>query len=217
MRAYCFAGFVLVALLGGCVHEDPRTADQRRRFEQEQVEQRAFELSFFDKIGFTPLASATAAHRQLRRVFYNDPYFMLPIPAVEIERRKDGTVTLRVIGYGWKTAPATLSPQIWDQLGRNDAVLFKKHVFKPWNEIPLGLPPPPPPICHVWVVRLANTGPQGEQTASAVGSCHADYDHTGMDYAAEVARLALGTRPDCKDEPRNELWSFQQCFGPKPH
>ena len=201
-------GVAALLLFSACAlaQESP---DQRARFEAGQKRQSDFEHRLFVKAGFPLIGEAAAAGRDLRRVLFSDPYMFLPVPGVEIERFADGHVTLRVFGRGTAVAPVTIAPSAWTELTQHDAAVFALQPYVPWTEYKPGNPlPPPPPICHGWIVRFESSDLRSATGGECLPRGEADA------YAVTVARLAVATRLDCEFVPTNPYWSFSQCFTP---
>ena len=78
--------------------------------------QAAFEQRLFDEAGFTPLADMIEAKRTVRRALFSDPYMMLPVPGVEVERLSDGTATVKVVGRNGESEAVKLPSSAWEHL-----------------------------------------------------------------------------------------------------
>jgi hypothetical protein len=192
--------------------------EQRALFDAAVQRQHDFEDSLFAEQGFEPLSRVAAEGRVVRRTLLSDPYMILPVPGVEIEKKPDGQLILRVIGRGVATHEAKLDASQWERLAKLEAGTFPERTYVPWEPVPPGAatpPPPPPPICHGWIVRFgaAESGRRRNGSWSVCGGAEADLEFA---YAAEVARLAVATAPACSFEPKNPFWSFSTCFSPKP-
>lgn len=192
-------------------------AEQRARYERGQAEQRAFERRLISQAGFPPITEVQAEGRVVRRVLLNDPYGMLPMPGIELERLGDGRVTLRLQYRGWSSValnpswtsdPVEVERGAWDELAAIEQPLFTRPAFQPID--PATLPPPPsrpPPICHAWSARFEA---DWDRTASWSGC--GGTDHPGYRYAAQVAELAVHSKAGCTFEASNPFGSFLDCF-----
>lgn len=190
--------------------------EQRAMFERGQRAQHAFEQRLFVEAGFQPLAKVAAAKRTVRRVLFQDPYLMLPVPGIELERHGDGRATLRVIGPGTSGPTMVLPGPAWGRLLALEPGVFFSRCYVPWEPRKLTDPtPPPPPTCHGVLVRF-DAADDGEQRSASWGACGGGKDDPKLAYAAEVARLAVTSRPACSVNGAEPLSSFIRCFTPKP-
>lgn len=132
----------------------------RARYDRIRTAQDAFNQSRLMEQGLTPLATLQTQSREVRQATFSDPYMMIRLPAVEIERRRDGVVTLVVRGPSRVLEPVILPPSAWTELMRseqaNPDVFMGFGSYKTWKKRvkatrgstePM---PPPPPICHGW-------------------------------------------------------------------
>jgi hypothetical protein len=191
------------------------SAEQRAIYERGQETQAKFEQELFVKAGFKPLDAIAFEKRTVKRALFEDPYMMLPVPGVEIERLPKGSVTLKVIGRTVQSAPAILPASAWTRLTSLQGALFKRKAYVPWDPPKADTSPlPPPPTCHGWIVRFGTTGDDGV-TSGSWAQCGSN-DQPELAYGAEIARLAVSTRPACKFDESNPFWSFSTCFSPRP-
>lgn len=191
------------------------SAEQQAIYERGQAGQAAFEQKLLAEAGFPPLTQAAAEKRNVIRALFQDPYMMLPAPAVEIERLPDGSLTLKVVGRGEKGTPAVLPASAWKRLASLQGTLFMRKPYVPWEPPRADRPPPPPsPICHGWIVRFGKADATGVESASWA-QC-GGHEQPEAAYATEIAKLAVSTRPSCKFEEDNPYWSFRTCFSPPP-
>lgn len=191
------------------------SAEQRAIYERGQAGQAAFEQKLLAEAGFPPLTQAAAEKRNVIRALFQDPYMMLAAPAVEIERLPDGSLTLKVVGLGKQSAPAVLPASAWKRLASLQGTLFMRKPYVPWDPPRADRPSPPPPtICHGWIVRFGKANVTGVESASWT-QC-GGHKQPEAAYATEIARLAVSTRPSCEFEENNPFWSFQTCFSPRP-
>lgn len=191
------------------------SGQQRADFERGQANQAKFEQRLFTEAGFKPLADMLEAKRIVRRSLFEDPYMMLPIPGVEVEHLSDGTVTVRVVGRAGESEPVKLPAAAWRHLTSLEGKILTPKPYVPWDPPKFDLPsPPPPPICHGWIVRFgaSENAVQGSGSWAQCGG----KDQPGMAFAVEMARLAVESHPSCKFDPTNPFWSFSTCFTPRP-
>lgn len=215
------SGAFLGLLLGLAPAAQAQTeAEQRARFEAGRAEQRRFEHSQFIEAGFASIAEVLADGREVRRVLLRDPYGMLPLPGIEVERRDDGRTTLRLQYRGrngdprypaWSTDPVEIEQGAWDELAALEPALFARPVYQPVRSVatpaPTAPPPPPPPLCHAWLARF-----QADRARTASWTECGGRDGPGYRYAVRVAELAVGTKPGCPLAPGNVFGSFSACF-----
>jgi hypothetical protein len=184
-------------------------AEQRALWDRGQAEQRKFEHRLFTDAGFQSIAEVRADGHDVRRLLLEDPYMILPVPGLELERLSDGQVTLRVQYRGWSSKPVPVDRAAWEELARHEATAFARPEFRPMPT-QLASAMPPPPICHGWIVRLEADYQRSASWAECGGKegpVHA--------YALRMIALAIATRPECTLEPNNPFWSFSKCFGAK--
>lgn len=220
IRAVGFAVFAIIVWAGSSAAQAGQRAWDRQRYDRIVADQAAYTQSRLTERGLTPLAEVRAQGRQVRQIIFTDPYMMISLPAVQIERLSDGRVTLVVRGPQRATEPAALPNSAWTELMAAEAAnaaVFK--TFPPYREWAAGVkamrrdpgqpPPLPPPLCHGWGATIGAAGPEGARFGGA-GECRGD--RSKLDYVAIYARLAVSTRADCIFEPANPFWSFQRCF-----
>lgn len=208
--AWMLAAIALSFGLSGAAHARD---SQRERFDRSQKVQRDFEQERLVAAGLTPLAGIQATRRQVRQVVYSDPYGILPMPSLQVERSRKGAVSLTFKDRGGSERVVDLPRESWSILAKTEGGIFKPRRFKPRPEPAFGMPRPPlPPICHGWAVFMGATGRAGARTTSASACGGAS---PTLAYGETVARLALTTRPACAAD-KDAFWSFQRCFGQKP-
>lgn len=151
--------------------------------------------ALFGQAGFTPFSQLAQDRREVRRALFQDPFITLSIPGVEFERQRGGQVTMTLVGPGLAPRPVELPGGIWERLAKVEGRVFDQQR--------------PLPDCPAPSVRLASTGPDGLRLTSVSGCILGD---PGLAYAAELARIAVATRPDCVYDPGNPFWTFADCF-----
>jgi hypothetical protein len=182
--------------------------DERARWEEWQASEHRFRASMFTRAGFAPIEEVQAGGRQVRRLLLSDPYMMLPVPGIELERHADERVTLRLQYYGWSSDPVPVDRGAWDTLASIERPVFAVPAYVP-APASASPPPPPPPVCHGWAIWL-----QGDAGRSAAWSGCGRQLGPAYDYAMHIVVLAMGTRPSCNVERDNPFWSFNRCFAP---
>lgn len=210
---------VILALLASTAAEQraiypPKgSAEQRDIYEKGQAAQKRFEQRLFEEAGFRPLDSYASTGRAVIRALFEGPYMMLPMPGFEIERARNGKITLTVIGRAGQRTSTPMPASTWTQLVSKQGSLFKPRPYVPWDPPKADeAPEPAPPICHGWEVRFGKTDKTGVGSGSW-GTCSGD-DQPGSAYAKEIARVAVSARPSCRFEAASPFKSFADCFSP---
>jgi hypothetical protein len=183
----------------------PSEVERRARWERLQAGQRKFEHRLFSEAGFVPIAELRAEGRVVRRLLLADPYMILPVPGIELERLADGRVTLRLQYPGWSSEPVPVDATAWDALASIEGAVFERPVFRPTP--PRASPQSPPPLCHGWILRFEADYHRTASWAQCGGGKTPAYD-----YAIRLVQLAIGTKPGCTFEPDNPFFSFNKCF-----
>jgi len=189
------------------------SAEQRALFERGQAGQRDFEQRLFVEAGFRPLDDMTSKKRAVIRALFESPYRMLPVSGVEIERSSNSSVTLTMIGRAGQSTSSPLPASTWSRLIGMQADLFKPKPYVAWDPPKADQKPPaPPPICHGWIIRFGKSDESGLGSASW-GTCGGNAQ-PGADFAREIAKVAVATRPDCGFNAADPFGSFSECFSP---
>lgn len=205
MRQIAIVVALLYAPYAGAA-QAPDKAEQRARWEQTQLDQRKFERKLFAEAGFAPIAEMLVEKREVRRVLLQDPYMILAVPGIELERRVDGSVTLRLQYQGWSSPPAPVDRAAWDELARLEPEVFAKPALRVTRSEPA--PSSPPPHCHGWMARIQ----ADHERITSWTTCSGGGLTPAAIYASRLAGLAVSTTPKCKVEQGNEFWSFTNCF-----
>ncbi len=95
-----------------------------------QESQRAFERELFDRAGFPSIAEQNLEGREVRRLLLRDPYGMLAVPGVELERLSNGRIKLRLQYVGWSSAPKAVDRSAWDKLVSNSQPFIPRQSFE---------------------------------------------------------------------------------------
>jgi hypothetical protein len=74
--------------------------------------------------GFIPISEMNFGGRDVRRVLPMDPYGILPIAGIELERHSDGRLTLRPQYRGWAGPAYPLAAGEWEALAALEAPAF---------------------------------------------------------------------------------------------
>jgi hypothetical protein len=208
-RAGAIVGLLLA--LAPAAHAQTE-AEQRARYERGRAQQSAFEHGRFGEAGFASIAEAEAEGRVVRRVLLRDPYGMIAMPGIELERLADGRVTVRLqyrrsnallLNPVWSTDPVEVEPGAWDELAALEQPLFTPPAFR---FVPPGLQPPRPSQ-HDWAAWFE----AGRERSAAWSQC-GGINHPGYRYAARAAELAVGSKPGCEFARGDPFWSFNRCF-----
>lgn len=187
----------------------PSEAEQRTAWDRGQAAQRKFEHSLFTGAGFEPIAEVHADGHDVRRMIAQDPYMILPVPALELERLKNRQITLRVQYRGWSSNTLPVNGKAWDDLARQERAVFATAKFHPvQRNTTLSVPPP---LCHGWIVQL-----EADYKRTASWAACGNLNNPVENYAIQMLKLAMATRPDCSFDDKNPFWSFNACFSPKP-
>lgn len=166
--------------------------------------QEDFERDELQKSGLPRLADIAAEGREVFQLSLNDPYFMFAVPAIQVEKSRDGA-TLTVFNRRGPVMTVPIDDADWNRIF--DIELMRA----PPQPRPAAVPDGPPPIVHSWIARLGRAGEGESVTRSASGDARA------MGAAALAARLALGARPDCDQAADGEpFFAFHRCFAPRP-
>ena len=197
-----------------CTQRTPPVAAQASLKQSQAAQQRTFWLNQFEPFGFRPLSEATAESREIRRAVFLPPWGYYRIPGIELERELNGQVVLRfVTPEGVNSLNA--STDVWQRLADIEEEAFRPirptSVVRESSETPSPPtpPPPPPPPCHGWGIFTAATGARGERVA---GGSDCNPGTAQIRYAAEIAKIALRTRPDCGIDETDPFASFDACF-----
>jgi len=164
----------------------------------------------FTRAGFPPIEEVQANGRQIRRLLLTDPYMMSAVPGIEVERHRDGHVTLRLQYFAWSGDSVSIDQVAWDALAAIEQEAFAAPAYSPEPVSQRASPPPPAPaICHGWGLWL-----QASVERRAVWSQCGGRGGPIVDYAMQMLTLAMATRPNCRFERENPFASFSRCFSP---
>lgn len=205
--------FALVLLTGswatGQVNFPPKgSAQQRANFERGKANQASYDESRFARAGFEPLSKLRAEKREVKRALFSDPYGMISLPGVEVERTSDGSVKLNVIRTVGAPISSLLPGSVWARLNRLQGTSLDPRPYVPWD--PPKTNEPPPSICHGWGVLLG-AGDAFTTKSASWGACGGSQD-AKLNLASELARLAVSTKPECTFDEQDVFWSFANCF-----
>jgi hypothetical protein len=148
--------------------------------------------------GFIPMAEMRFAGRDVRRALPSDPYGMIPIPGVEMERHRDGRITIRMVHAGWTSEAKPVSEGEWAELAR-----LEQAAFAPWRD------PGPGPrtdvVSHCWSGMIA-----ASPNAHATWGC-ASREPPAAAYTSAIMALALA-KHDCPPSDKELAWRYSDCF-----
>lgn len=205
MRSTGILSLALLALPASAVAQDH--SEQRARWERAQASDHQFRRRQFDQAGFPRIEDVQTPDRPVRRLLLRDPYGALPVPGVEVERRGDGQVLLRLQYQGWSSDRIAIDRGAWDELASIESAAFARPTFAPAQSV---AQQPPSGPCHGWSASLQA---DAERT-SGWTECGGGDRGAAYDYAMRLVTLAMATRPACTFAPDNPFWSFNRCFAP---
>ncbi len=168
----------------------------------------------FVDAGFTPIEDIVEPRRDVRRLLLHDPYYILGMLGIEIERFGDGRSVLRMQYYTYRGPTQPLPAETWDALAQLEPRAFPLPAApaSPKPTTVANTPSPPPPICHGWHSQfLSGTGRTGGWTECYGGKA----DDAAYQYTVILLRAALATEPSCPIDDTNLFWSYHKCFGAK--
>jgi len=195
-----------ILLLQGGV--DDRAA--RRTFETALVRDAEFRRKQFVEAGLPPIEAVAAERRQVRRLMARVWLPGAP-PAMEIERRRNGSVTLLLTRKGYPDQRHNLPRSAWAEITRFDRAVFERPRYVP-------RPPGPPPYasCHGTLAYFEAADRGRVRTAGANQCADALVRFNAGQRAALAAfvRHALATQPACKLPGPHELPedALAKCF-----
>lgn len=204
----------LVALIGqtflplaAATAQMPSETEQKKNWLQAQASQRTFERQQFERAGFPSIAELELEGRDVRRLLLRDPYGMLAVPGIELERISDGRVTLRFLYDGWSSDPTVVAQSAWDRLVSQEPAVYSVPVFQP-RSTSIKPPQGPPPICHGWIARL-----QADYLRTASwAACGRSASGPRFDYIVAIIEIAVATKPQCAFADQDPFRSFSKCF-----
>lgn len=187
--------------------------EQRAVFERSQTRQRNFEQSLFVRAGFAPLERVAAEGRSVRRVLFQDPYRMLPVPAIEVELHPGDRATVTIVHRDGRRETASLPAGAWERLRKMEGKTFVPKEYVPWepqtSQISRGSS-----VCHGRTVRFGSAGKEG--TGSGSWSQCGGAKEERYAYAVEMARLAVSTNERCTFDASEPFFSVRACFSQPP-
>lgn len=166
---------------------------------QGQTEEEGLVHERMVRAGFTPLAEMTFGGRDVRRVLPVDPYGMLPIPGVELERHADGRRTFRAQYRGWTGQVYDVSPGEWQQVSDLEAAAFAPPAKSSAGSNPNA-------IVHCWS-GLLEASPD---RASSWWGCN-DGTRPAQAYAEAVLTLTM-RKMNCPPREKETLRRFSECL-----
>lgn len=184
-------------------------AEQKRTWEQRQKDDRAFIKQLFQESGFSPPEPMREARTQVRQFRLNDPYFILPVPGIQITRTTGGQVSAIIQYNGYVSASITLGAADWRTLAAREAAVFAPARFQPARAVIQGAPTPPPPMCHAWSVYVRTENERSGGWSGCSKSSPGTYA-----YVVAAIEAVMRAKPACSYGSADPFWSFQRCYGP---
>lgn len=149
--------------------------------------------------GFIPLDEMTFGGRNVRRILPVDPYGMLPIPGIELERHADGRLTLRAQHRGWTGQAYDMSPGEWEQVSSLEAAAYAPPAKSSTQS-------DPNVVVHCWSGFLEAS----PDRAASWWGCN-DGTRPAQAYTEAVLTLAM-RKMDCQPSEKETLWRFSDCL-----
>lgn len=154
--------------------------------------------------GFAPLAEMRFGGRDVRRLLLLDPYGILPVPGLEIERHADGRVTLRTQHRGWTGPVFDLAPETWPRLAALESEAYAPRPAPRATGQPTA-------VVHCWAAFL-EASPDRAALWSGCGGTRAG----ARAYVDAVIALAIAEMA-CPAGQSDALWRFVECTrAPRP-
>ncbi len=167
----------------------------------------ASECTRLKEAGWRPIATVAAKGQSVRRATFNDPRFGFRIPAVALEKSRDGGVTISIsIDKPRRRLSARLPPEAWSELDQRLAESRKP------PPRPAALPPAPPPkgmkrfvldvppttirLCHGWSAVI-ETAEAGRFSRGQFHECNGGAEIARLGYAFALANLAVQHVAEC--------------------
>lgn len=149
-----------------------------------------------NQAGWSPIATVAKSRRQVRRVSFEEGRLAFRVPAIAVEKHRDGGVTLTLTIDGpQRRFAAELPPTAWNELRAQDAAT---HPPPPPIERPGQLRELPPMGCHGWFVTL-EAADQRKAWRRDAHECQGERDADALTYGYRLANLALNTIPECAE------------------
>lgn len=150
--------------------------------------------------GFTPLSEMTYGGREVHRVLAIDPYGIIGLPGIELERHRDGTLTLRAQYRGWAGPAYPVSQDEWDRIAALEPAAYGppgKSSFK--GE--------PGVVVHCWsgLLEASPDSSAGWWACDKAGTAAQAYGEAVLDLA--IRKMA------CPPDDREIWWRFATCTG----
>lgn len=149
--------------------------------------------------GFTPIDDMIFGDRDVRRVLPIDPYGILPIPGIELERHHDGRLTLRTQYRHWTGTTYIISPEEWRRLAPLEIAAFAPDQNKRTK-------PAANALAHCWSGAVEASSPR----ASRFWHC-SDESRAAQAYAEAALTLAM-EKNNCPASDKGLFWRYADCF-----
>ncbi|HSV04435.1 MAG TPA: hypothetical protein VLI41_14665 [Phenylobacterium sp.] len=153
---------------------------------------RKFECVRLTEAGWSPIEKAAEQGREVRRATFQDGRLAFRIPAVALERTRDGAVWIRLsINRPARVFSARLPPESWTRLTAHDEDARRPVAARTWEG-----PGLPPLGCHGWSVTVE--GAEAKRSwRQDLSECTADPDSPAFAYAYELASIAIDHISEC--------------------
>lgn len=168
----------------------PNPKDQEAVRRWSKLYERKAECARLSEASWAPIKEVAERGRQVRRATFNEGRLAFRIPAVALERSRDGAVWIRMSMDGpTRVFSAALPPETWARLTAMDA-----EARKPPK--PLRRDGPQPIGCHGWFVTLEGADAK-KSWRQDVSECTSDPNATAFAYGYELASLAIEHIAEC--------------------
>ncbi|HEY0149127.1 MAG TPA: hypothetical protein VGB70_08975 [Allosphingosinicella sp.] len=170
-----------------------------------------FARTRFIEKGLQPIEAAAREGRELRRVLVS-AFVPGDLPALELERSPDGTVTLNIARAGVVEQRIAVAPETWKRIAALDDSVFEA-------------PPPRVPTpegarsasCH-GIGAFFESSSRGKVRQASARQCAGSvspFNSARLQVMNTLVDLALAARPGCGREPGEEAdWPLSRCFAP---
>ena len=167
---------------------DPKNQEAFRRWLEHH--KRKSECARLSEAGWSSIEKVAEQGRQVRRATFNEGRLAFRIPAVALERSRDGAVWIRIsMDRPTRVFSAAVAPETWARLTALDAEARRP-------PIPLRRDGPSPIGCHGWFVTLE--GAEAKKSwRQDVSECSTDPNAAAFEYGYELASLAVEHIPEC--------------------
>jgi hypothetical protein len=172
------------------------------RGNQQSPDNHSFFTSEFVAAGFPPVVPSQDVPVAFFRLLVFDPYVMLPVPSIGIDKLGDGRILMTVYHRGWKATPVALTPATWERLQQADA--SDQAALANADGPSSSTSRRSASVCHAWsTVTQKETG--------AIVSWHGCSGAEQPSLAVAIMEIAVATRPDC--QPTDSVFErYSRCL-----